>query len=135
MMRSRFVPTATTKEIDNSVRITARAGVGRLPTVGTLGTVGAKNVDGGNSPEPTRPKPGTRAPIVVKQVATKEQADADTVQLLRRGEPLPSQETLRVRWGLKQAPFPGCATRRTLPHASSAPGCCAASPTFPCSLS
>lgn len=70
------------------------ATVKRKSEVETVETVPA-------TPEPTPPKPGKRGPVLVKQVATRAAAEADIVQLLARGEPMPSQEGLRMRWGLK----------------------------------
>lgn len=50
--------------------------------------------------EPVPPKPGNRAPSPTRRVATVERARADVIQLIGRGEPLPSQMTLARRWGV-----------------------------------
>jgi hypothetical protein len=42
--------------------------------------------------------PGNRRLVAVKTVATKAAAEADIIQLVARGEPLPSQDTLATRW-------------------------------------
>lgn len=51
-------------------------------------------------PAPTPPKPGNRRPVVVRSVATRAAAEADVIQLIGRGQPLPSQDTLARRWGV-----------------------------------
>jgi hypothetical protein len=48
-----------------------------------------------NDPEPLPPKGGNR-----RRVATKAAAEADVIQLVARGEPIPSQDTLADRWGV-----------------------------------
>jgi hypothetical protein len=48
-----------------------------------------------NDPEPLPPKGGNR-----RRVATKAAAEADVIQLVARGEPIPSQDTLAERWGV-----------------------------------
>jgi uncharacterized membrane protein len=42
--------------------------------------------------------PGNRRHVAVRTVATKAAAEADIIQLVARGEPLPSQDTLATRW-------------------------------------
>jgi hypothetical protein len=49
--------------------------------------------------DPRPPGTGNRRPIAVKTVATKAAAEADIIQLVACGEPLPSQDTLATRWG------------------------------------
>jgi lysylphosphatidylglycerol synthetase-like protein (DUF2156 family) len=48
-----------------------------------------------NDLEPLPPKGGNR-----RRVATKAAAEADVIQLVARGEPIPSQDTLADRWGV-----------------------------------
>lgn len=70
-------------------------------SMGTVsGTVGRAMGTVPPSSEPTPPKPRNRSSVHA-QVFTKAAAEADVVQLLARGEQLPSQEALRARWGLK----------------------------------
>lgn len=61
---------------------------------------GNRRVTVTETPEPTSPKPVHR-PVAVNAVATRAGAEADVIRLLARGQPLPSQEALRMRWGLK----------------------------------
>jgi hypothetical protein len=57
-------------------------------------TIKARQPEETDNPRP----PGNRRPIAVKSVATKAAAEADIIQLVARGEPLPSQDTLATRW-------------------------------------
>lgn len=50
--------------------------------------------------EPVPPKPGHRAPSPTRRVATVERARCDLIELVQRGEPLPSQMVLAKRWGV-----------------------------------
>jgi hypothetical protein len=52
---------------------------------------------GGN---PTPPKGGNRRIVAIKTVATRAAAEADVIQLVARGQRLPSQDTLATRWGV-----------------------------------
>jgi hypothetical protein len=61
----------------------------------TRATVGAEATVAANDMEPLPPKPGNR-----RRVATKAAAEADVIQLVARGEPIPSQDTLADRWGV-----------------------------------
>lgn len=53
--------------------------------------------------EPKPPRGGTRATVAARRVATCDAARADVIHLVRRGEPLPSQDTLAARWGCHKA--------------------------------
>jgi uncharacterized membrane protein len=58
-------------------------------------TMATVEVAPANDLEPLPPKPGNR-----RRVATKAAAEADVIQLVARGEPIPSQDTLADRWGV-----------------------------------
>jgi uncharacterized membrane protein len=58
-------------------------------------TMATVEVAPANDLEPMPPKGGNR-----RRVATKAAAEADVIQLVARGEPIPSQDTLADRWGV-----------------------------------
>ena len=64
---------------------------------GSRATVPATVAD---KPEPTPPKTGNRRLVAVRSVATRAAAEADVVQLIGRGQPLPSQDVLAMRWNV-----------------------------------
>lgn len=82
----------------------AFAGNRRLAAPATVAEADVSRATGGNrQPRPQPPKPGNRRPVDVRTVASRAAAEADVIQLVSRGERLPSQDTLARRWGVHKA--------------------------------
>lgn len=67
----------------------------------TVANVTATVANDDSGPKP--PRGGQRATVATRRVATCDAARADVIQLVQRGEPLPSQDTLAARWGCHKA--------------------------------
>jgi hypothetical protein len=68
-------------------------GITRTTVPATVATTVIADAD--NDLEPLPPKPNNR-----RRIATKAAAEADVIQLVARGEPIPSQDSLAERWGV-----------------------------------